>query len=239
MNVDFDENPYPSENERSQFGYEPNQVYVMEDPSKAKDGKHRFRGDSLDDILKHMGDAYIGFEYVNKDLLLDEQDVDGMKEVPAFQNEAVPAELRPGEEWIDTLEDIEEMTREVTDTSFMVTFYNDKRPKEVDILEDELHNTSLTSFPEIKGIQLVSYWPETHQANLIQYNNKVKVPTKPLDDEKEPVESNQNFRTVKYPREEKSIQELLDNHGDWEITKNTLPKHNLPPKIYTDEKGEN
>ncbi|MFB6115471.1 MAG: hypothetical protein ABEK04_04190 [Candidatus Nanohalobium sp.] len=238
MEVDFEGEPYPTEDERIHFGYHPNQIYIMDDSSKEPSEKHRFRGSSVEEVLEEMRDAYLGFEYVNGELLMDEQDAEGLKEVPVFQYEAVPAELRPGEEWIETFREIEDMNHDVADTSFTVTFYNNERAVEVDMLDDELENASLTAFPDIRGVQLVSYWPQTQQANLIQYNNEVSVPVEPLGGERVGIDPDQKFRTVEYPRDEASIRELLENHSDWEITRNTLPKNEIPPEIYAQETGE-
>lgn len=232
MEVDFEGEAYPTEDERMQFGYQPNQVYIMDGSSKGPSEKHRFRGGSADEILEEMADAYLGFEYVNNKMLIEEQEAKGLKEVPVFQYEVVPAELRPGEEWIDTFQSIEEMNDEVADTAFTVTFYNSERASDVDKLNKELEKASLTAFPEIRGVQLISYRPQSQHANLIQYNDEVSVPKEPLGDERVGIDPDQKFRTVEYPRDEASIREVLENHSDWEIEKNTLPKHEIPPEIY-------
>lgn len=238
MEVKFEGEAYPTEDERIHFGYQPNQIYILEDSSKEPSEKHRFRGSSVEEVLEEMQDAYLGFEYVNGELLMDEQEAEGLKEVPVFQYEAVPAELRPGEEWIESFRDVVEMNNEVADTSFTVTFYNNERASEIGMLDDELENASLTAFPDIRGVQLISYWPQTQQANLIQYNDQVSVPVEPLGDERVGIDPDQKFRTVEYPRDEASIKELLENHSDWNVTVNTLSRHELPPEVYANETGE-
>lgn len=238
MDVVFDGDAYPSSDERIQFGYQANQVYVMGDSAKAPGEKHRFRGTSVSDVLENMEDAYLGFEYVNGELLMDEQEAEGLKEVPEFQYEAVPAELRPGDDWLESFREIEGINQEIADTCFSVTFYNNERATDVDMLDDELENASVTAFPDIRGVQLISYWPQTRQANLLQYSDEVSVPVEPLGDERIGLEnSGERFRTVEYPRDEASIRSLLENHGDWEITRNTLPKNEIPPEIKEDIGG--
>ncbi|MFB6174665.1 MAG: hypothetical protein ABEJ87_01670 [Candidatus Nanohalobium sp.] len=237
MEVSFEGEAYPSEDERIEFGYEPNRVYILSGSEKVQDKQH-FRGFSTEEILEELDEAFLGFEYVNGDMLVDEDEnpSGGPGDVPLYQREAVPAELRPGDEWEEALREIESMNSSVADSSFSVVFYNDNRVHDVDRLGDEIQNTSVSAFPDIRGLQLVAYWPQTKQANLIQYSDEVHVPEEPLGDERGAlIDHEGDFRTVEYPRDEEGIRRLLQQHEDWNITKNTLGSHELPPEIFMEE----
>lgn len=237
MEVSFEGNSYPSEDERRKFGYEPNRVYVLDGRGGVGENQ-RFRGSSVDEILEELGDVYLGFEYVNSDMILEngEEHSEGPEEVPIYQREVVPASLRPGDEWLGNMREIEEMNSSVTDSSFSVVFYNENRIHDVDRLGGEMSNTSVNAFPDIKGVQLVAYWPKTRQANLIQYSNEIHVPEEALGDERGAlIDEEKDFRTVSYQRDEESIEELLQQHENWEITRHNLPTHELPPEVDIEE----
>lgn len=237
MEVSFEGEAYPSEDERRKLGYEPNRIYVLGELGEVGENQ-RFRGFSAEEVLDEMEDAFLGFEYVNGELMLEkgEEPPEGPEEVPLYQREAVPASLRPGDEWEDALREIEDMNSSVADSSFSVVFYNENRVHDVDRLGDEMQNTSVSAFPDIRGVQLVAYWPQTKQANLIQYSDEVHVPEEPLGDERGAlIDHEGNFRTVEYPRDEEGIRRLLQQHDDWNITKNTLGSHELPPEIFMEE----
>lgn len=239
MEVDLDQEPFPTEDDRLQFGYEKNRVYIVKDPGKKPGEKQRFRGDSVDEILGKFSDAYIGFGYVNGELLMDNQEEQENVEVPVFQQEAVNASIRPGEEWVGNLEDIEQINEEVSDSSYSVTVYNDEKITSVDRLDEELAQASVQSFPDIKGVQVIAYWPQTRQANLIQYNDRIRVPKEPLGDERGGlIDTDQEFETVNYPVDEASIEELLENHENWDISRHKAPSNEIPPEIYAEHYGE-
>jgi hypothetical protein len=82
------------------------------------------------------------------------------------------------------LREIEEMNRSLADSSFSLVFCNDGRVRDIDRIGEKMSNTSLTGFPDIRGVQLVAYWPQNRQANLIHYSDKVQVPEEPMSDEK-------------------------------------------------------
>jgi len=243
MEIGFGGEAFPSEDERRKFGYEPNRIYVLSEPGDVGENQ-RFRGFSVDEILDEMDEAYLGFEYVNEDAWLDRQESGGKEdpgpgEVPIYQREAVSASLRPEDKRIEAMREIEEMNSSVADSSFSLVFYDEGRVRSIDRLGEEMGNTSLTAFPDIKGVQLVAYWPQTKQANLIQYSDKVQVPEEPMGDERGALTDHEgDFRTVKYPRDEEGIRELLKQHEDWNITKNTLGSHEIPPEIFMEESQE-
>lgn len=237
MEVSFEGEAYPSEDERRKFGYEPNRVYILSEGGGVEENQ-RFRGFSTDEILGELDDAYLGFEYANSDLMLEkgEEPPEEPGEVPVYQREAVPASVRPEDAWIEDMREIEDMNSSVADSSFTVVFYNESRVHDMDRIGEEMRNTSVTAFPDIKGVQLLAYWPKMNQANLLQYSDEVHVPEEPLGDERGAmIDQDSDFRTVKYPRDEESIEELLKQHEDWQITKNTLPSHNLPPEVFMEE----
>lgn len=243
MEVGFEGEAFPSGDERRRFGYEPNTMYVLSEPGDVEDNQ-RFRGSSIDEILGEMDEAYLGFEYVNEDVWLDraeedeeeDEDLPNPRDVPVYQREAVPASFRPGDDHLEAMREIEEMNRAVADSSFSLVFYNKGRIRDIDRIGEKMSNTSLTAFPDIRGVQLVAYWPQNRQANLIQYSDKVQVPEEPMGDERGAlIDTEGDFRTVRYPRDEQAIQELLGQHEDWRITKNTLGSHEIPPEIYMDE----
>jgi len=240
METAFEGEAYPSKDERRKFGYEPNRIYILDKPRNVEDNQ-RFRGFSVDEILDDMDEAYLGFEYINEDVWLEKkqegrEEVPDPGEVPVYQREAVPASLRPGEERLNAMREIEDMNSSVADSSFSMMFYNEGRVRDIDRIGEEISNTSLNAFPDIRGVELIAYWPQTKQANLIQYSSEIQIPEEPMGDERGAlIDQDRDFRTVKYPRDEKSIRHLINQHDSWNITKNTLGSHEIPPEVYTEE----
>ncbi|PSH01022.1 MAG: hypothetical protein BRC30_00450 [Nanohaloarchaea archaeon SW_7_46_7] len=243
METVFEGEAYPSKDERRKFGYRPNRIYILNEPGNVDDNQ-RFTGFSVDEILDEMDKAYLGFEYINEDVWLEKKQEDGekvsdLREVPVYQREAVPASITPGEKRLNAMREIEDMNSSVADSSFSLVFYNEGRVRNIDRIGEEISNTSLNAFPDIRGVELVAYWPQTNQANLIQYSSEIQIPKEPMGDERGAlIDRDTDFRTVKYPRDEKSIRQLMNQHEDWNITKNTLGSHEIPPEVYTEETGQ-
>lgn len=232
MDVSFEGEAYPSEDERRMFGYEPERVYILDSSRANPSEKQRFSGSSTEEILDALEDGFLGFSYVNAQILIDQHEADALREVPAYQQEAVPAEFYPGQEWIDNLREIESINSSVTDSEFSAVFHNEGKVRDVEKIDEEVNSSYFTAFPDITGVSLVTYNPPQRHANLMQYNEQLIAPKNSSDEEADPpLNQETDFRKVDYPRNERAIRKLMKAHEDWDIVKQTLPSHETPPEI--------
>lgn len=202
------------------FGYEPSRVYVLDDREGIDDGQ-RFRGASSDEVLEALTNGYLGFEYVNSDVLLEDRG--GDVRMPVFQREAVPAEFHPDQEWKRLLEEVEEVSSSVSDSHLSSTIYNERKFRSVEDIEVGPGNTSFAAIPDIRGVHMVSYIPERREARLFQYSGRLEASPQEAEGGGAVLEKRNSNGSSE--RDEESIESFLDAHENWEISRETLP-HN-------------
>lgn len=222
---------YPSRDERDWFGYSPDAIYILSPGSDSFEDTQKFRGASADELIENFGNAFIGFEYVNKEVSKDKE-VATERSVPKYQREALPAELSPDEQWIDLLEEIEDMNESVEDTFFSATVHENRGYfRRVENFVDNLSEPTITTAPDIQGLRAVSYSLRRKDASIIQYREELEVPEEPPEYPPGAMINDVDYKKVHHPRDEEKIQQLVDNHEDWEIDKVTLPFYRAPPEL--------
>lgn len=231
MDIGFEGEAYPSRNERESFGYSPDAVYVLAPDSNDFDSSQKFRGVSADKLIESFENAFIGFEYVNEDVSND-QEASTERSVPKYQREALPAELSPSGQWVDLLEEIEDMNESVADTFFSATVHeNGGYFRMVKNFVDDLSEPTITTGSDIQGLRAVSYNPTRRDATIIQYREELKIPKEPTEQPPGAMIGNVDYRKVTHPRDEEKIQQLIDNHEDWDVDKVTLPLYDAPSDL--------
>lgn len=235
MDVGFEGEAYPTRDERKLFGYSPDAVYVLSPESGGPDSSQKFRGDSAEDLLSSFENAFIEFEYVNEDVEQDEE-TSAERSVPEYQSEVFPVELSPSDQWLDALEEIEDINESVGDTFFSATIHeNGGYFRRIGNLADSLSDPTVTTAPDIQGLRAVSYNPERRDATLIQYREELEVPEEPTEHPPSAMISDVDYRKVTHPRDEEKIGQLVQNHEGWDIDKVTLPLYDAPPELMPEE----
>ena len=236
FSISYSGEQFPSEEEKSIFGYEPFDVYLKSGFSEIDQPWMNLGAETANRFIDDFNSEYLlVFRYkqenVDVDRLLSlKTDID---EAPIFQHEIKPVSMKPDQDLIDLATALGNRLDE-EDTFYFQKLEPSNRQLSVGGYLKEVFGSEITIFPSVEGISEINLRPDNMDAHVSQYSKELKLPKERGSGSETYSERGESqWREVRFDYDEDQVEDTVDlvEELGFEVWKEVLPPTVSPDYI--------
>ncbi len=213
FSIHYSGEEFPSEEEKSIFGYEPFDVYLKPDFSEIDQPWMSVGAETADEFVGAFDSEYLlVFRYKQENVDVDrmfkeERDIE---DIPIFQHEIKSASIKPNQDLLGLADSLGNRMDE-KDTFYFQKLESSNRQLNVSDYLKDVSGSEITVFPSAEGISEINLRPDNMDARVSQYSRELKIPRqKDSGFEKYNEREESQWREIRFDYDEGQIDETVE-----------------------------